>query len=413
MIPWMMIASAWASPVTVEICGWYDTHFEDAYAGVGDDYLTDNSVDLPSFGARLKVTCTSCSPQVVVHHNPLPWNESDACADVTMDTAETYKVSLSSRAVIRGNQVNIWTDGDKDTAYAYVVTGVSPTGPATYDITTNVADQWNMAAAAGFAHRRRAGIVDGTGAVFDLMTEDCASGAAGCQSSDGIRIDTVTRDNKYVIAHEMGHQLWEEAAGVDELNNYDADPGDCYTNWPIGDFHEKNSMEYQAAAASEGWASFYAAIAFNEANATSSDCMYRAHNKTDWELEIPTRDATDNLYEVNCYFAPEPGESVFSYLDSRCLDTDPGHNRANAWDWTRALWMLSDEFTFIQITHIWANAGVNTWDSVGDDAWDCGTASCDDQPYARLRETVATHAAFDAGDLSFWDGVMAWYGVDR
>lgn len=193
--------------------------------------------------------------------------------------------------------------------------------------------------------------------------------------------------------HELGHQLAYRKNGDNgPSKSYDAAWNNCFTD--NEQKHEAVSKEYQSAAASEGFAHYYAAVSFNDT--AQSDCGFAYYKSTDWNLD-------DNLDPqwVSCEGGPMTGVDGHDYLGDWCTGTLT--NRATEWDWLRFLWDLdTDEgVTTEQIFEIWAGAYPHTWVAYGD-------ATGSGYPASRLRD-----AADARGLLTAWDAWDNENGVQR
>jgi len=416
VFPLLLLNVAFAAPVDVTVCGKYDVEYQDALPLLGDDYFTDNAVDIPAWGAQLIATCTSCSPEVTVFDDHLPWNTPDACATFQMDTEETYRVKLRTLASVRGNDIKVMNTYSQKATYVYAAGGLSPSGTGTYTLTTNPNNHWNIMAAATFALRRHGGLATNAGEQFDIYAEDfqCSGNAGGCQqyvynAAEGrfenrIFLQEENRDNKYVIGHEMGHAVLDAALGANATGDTSAafNTGAC----PGGNGHSRDSVEFQSAALSEGFANFYAAISFNDTS--DADCMYWSSTRVDW-----TQGQSFETHEIPCVGASSNGLPADSYLAFCNGASAPWPNRANEWDWTRAFWELNQEMGFHKVTELHDLADAPTWAQAGVLPWNCGLL-CEDMPFARLWNAVHNHpATFGAAEVQAFEDITDYYGLQR
>ncbi|MEZ4240399.1 MAG: hypothetical protein R3F59_30445, partial [Myxococcota bacterium] len=129
--------------------------------------------------------------------------------------------------------------------------------------------------------------------------------------------------------------------------------------------HDLNSKEYQKAAAMEGFASFYAELAFND-DSTNADCYYH-HSGEDWNLNSST---LDDDHDPSCDLGPYdyPGATSpideYDYLGDYCLATGASDNRATQYDYMRFFWDLhtkSPSLTFDQIAEVWDGSDPQSW----------------------------------------------------
>ncbi|HAM21161.1 MAG TPA: hypothetical protein DCQ04_02605 [Actinobacteria bacterium] len=384
---------AHAALYSVKFCVDYSIDFDDASGSVGDDFYTSNS-DRTALGIRIKVMRNSDSHDMYFDHTD--WSGADAgCTDsLVLDSTEDYTVSAQSRALVNGNYINVLDDDGTDNLYSHVeYLAFVPSSSTTITFDTAIADQWNIAAAAGQAMSRRSAGLSGQN--FDLYTQECPSTGSSCTSNStgDVYLSTFGAEHKYVVVHELGHAMAYQSNGDSSASfSYGATLNSCYTDNTRN--HEANSKEYQSAAVNEGIAHYYAAIAFN--NSAESSCGFAYYKTTDWDLDTVT-DATN----VSCESGPIAGVDNADYLGDWCTGTLT--NRAVEWDWLRFFWDLDTDqsVTTTTIFEIWDDANPNSWNSTGD-----STGS--NYPSTRMRDAANTN-----GVLTEWDNEDNTNGVQR
>lgn len=368
----LLISQAHAVNYTVTFCADYSIDFDDADSGVGDDYFTSNS-DRPARGARVRVMRNDTGTDAYYDYTDWDGANPGCTSALTLDSTKTYRVSVHSRALVNGNYINVLDDDSMNNLYVYTAyANCAPTSSTTVTFDTSIADQWNIAAAAGWAmYRRAAGL---SGENFDMYTETCPSGGGSCRSGNAIYLDSPA-DSKYVINHEFGHLVaYRKNGNAAASTSYAATLNNCYTDNTRS--HEAVSKEYQSAAANEGYGHYYAAVAFNQTDQT--DCGFAYYKSTDWDLDT----FTDDIW-VTCESGPITGVDGGDYVGDWCTGTLT--NRGTEWDWLRFLWDLdTDEgVSTTTIFDIYNTANPNSWNATGD-----GTGSA--YPATRLRDAANT-----------------------
>jgi len=424
---------AWAAIHDVNFCGKYAIHFEDADVAIGDDCYVSN-VDRPARGALISVYDVTADEAVGSYYaNYWPTSSPGCTEPIELDSTHQYRVTLKSRAYVNGNFVNVIDDPETRNLYGFIALPLyQPTSSGIETITTPIRTWWNIAAAAGYAFTREpAGL---SGETFTFLPLPCPSGGAGScmftQTVGGVKRTEVyiqviggagpSGERKYSLMHEMGHLVQfthndDTLIGSRSNAPFDtADPRDCYSN--PARTHEINSEEYQSMAAAEGYASFYAAVVFNDGS--ESDCWFRYYRTVDWDID-------DVLVEdprSSCEGAPDPGLASADYFGEFC-NLDDNKNRGVVYDWTRHLWdMRTDEgLTTEELFQIWYLADPDTWcdADIGDTSDpNCllDTADPTDTGGQLLPPHRFSQAAYDLGGTSYqskWDSQAATNGIVR
>lgn len=243
----------------------------------------------------------------------------------------------------------------------------TPTSGATYSppgtawTRTSVADGNSIMAAAQWAiHRATGGVA---GFTFEFRTRTCpgtVSTACYEQGTHILSIPTAGASFKFVVVHELGHALVDAATGLVGYN-YDATAamGPCIAGETAP--HRVNTKEYNAAAAIEGIASFYAQLAFNDHGA-NADCAYQTAYDVDWNHDGDTIDAPEDAI-FTCE-GGEAGIAAANYVGTEC---GGGLHRSTQYDWMRGLWDLhtDDGVSFSDILTVWVLAQPSGWNGSG------------------------------------------------
>lgn len=352
MIALLLASPAWATNYNVEICAKIAVNFSDADLANGDDYIRDNH-DQPARGAHL----------VLYEVNPLPpytiistvadeWalasGTSAGCLSSTqvLSSGKSYRIRIYSEALVNGQTVEVYDDPDTGTTLT-ADTGAPwmPMGVGTRTLTTaGDYEVWNILAAGAYAVWRN-DLGNGNGNV----TAYKAAGSFYDNTHDTVHIkSTGTVANylyKNVIAHEFGHALMHrryDGSG----SNLTADDTHCPGVYPTDrNGHYLVSTEYQGAAFWEGFAHYYAAVAFNN-DTTETDCSFHTYKPYDFDQDGDDEDAqsVDCAGDPVIDDYPETSPASFTitgtdYYSANCI-TDGGHNRGTELDWLEFLWHL-------------------------------------------------------------------------
>jgi len=182
--------------------------------------------------------------------------------------------------------------------------------------------------------------------------------------------------------------------------DYGIDGSSCSS--PATNSHEIPSKEYASAAAVEGWANYYHAVAFN--NTSHSDCAVMWSTQ-DWD-EDGLADLAQTFASMNCdgqpYWGNEPTSADHSVdrLGDFCA-TDR-ENRGTEWAWMQFFWDLDTEqaLSFSQVAAVFDRADPRNWRK--DDS------GLNKRPWARVED-----AADDLGILAEVTSEGSSNGVDR
>lgn len=327
-----------------------------------------------------------------------------------------------SWAYVNGNYIKV-AYGRYVTHYReIIIPDFSPTASGKVFITTSEEPWWNVAAAAGWAMERRNGGMSGRTYQFYMQACPFTSPPAGsCVDNHIAYIDQSSNDNgaydKYVIVHEMGHLVGEQAnAGVGTRKDDSALEHGCPGDGTTG--HKMSSREYQGQAANEGWAHYYAALAFN----TTSDhnCWFYYYKSVDWNDDDNNDPAATNCEGGWMDLHLSAGETLEAeqddwmdrdYLVEGCYAREGGEldNRGTEFDWLRFWWDFDTDQsrTFDNAVDIWGASDPECW--YLDDTTSCpGSCTSCEAPATALRA-----AANSLGLLAPWDAEDDINGVHR
>jgi len=365
LILFLLGPAAHASSASVIFCASYQV----AYTGntAHDDYITSNGDQLAR-GAKIKVTRNSDSSVISNAYS----NSATGCSSsITLDTGESYTVKIIADALINGNTIQVKnTDGTAIWSSTALGSYTPPSGGENKAIVTGTHAAWNVAAAAGWAIYHQPG-----GLTSQTLTFWTGEAGNDFQENSGDQYSDIHNDeDKYKVGHEMGHQmsfLFNGKTADTNTLNYGADANGCPA---LAGGHDFNSKEYQKAAAMEGFASFYAELAFND-DSSNSDCYYH-HSGEDWNLDsvVNSSDASDPSCDLGPYAYPGATSPIdpYDYLGDYCLTSGVSNNRATQYDYMRFLWDLHVKsgggvvpLTLSEIGDVWDASDPEGWDKTG------------------------------------------------
>lgn len=423
----LLIAAAEATTYNIRFCANYEPRFVDAKASYGDDYVTDDSPGTlyPARGAWLAVYDTSSG---LVKAEYADWTGTYAGCNPTalaLVSGRNYYATVISWAMVNGNYVKVFSD--ESLAYGVKTSTVmTPTASGSVSFSTpRGVGVWNIALAAGHAlYRRNAGLAGQNFNLFNVAGP--GGGTEYVRATDRVYVSPNADDKKYIIVHELGHQV---AARVNYVgnsgvcsqgscaadNNYGAPRNGCPLETNLCDGcvnHNFNQQEYASSAFWEGVAHYWAAVAFN--NTTESDCSFGYYKDTDWDLDGLYLGAQESKpFAVSCATGPTLAPAA-DYLGDMCTDGSTAcdnaadgncDNRGTEYDWLRFFWD-ADATLGVSTTDIYRivdEADPDTWN---DD--DVGTAAND--PAQRIHDAAST--VLGSG-VSAWDFYAIYDGVHR
>ena len=384
-----MPSAASAATYSVNFCAEYNVDYEDV--DIGEDFWTNNSSNKTARGIRVRVRRNSDDDDRYYDYTDYNGSSAGCTGNITLDDDETYLIRVYSQALLDENYVVVRNNPTNNSRFAYTWdSAYRPSAGTTETIVTPNYAQWRIAAAAGYSqYRRRAGLNGKTYILYD----EAYQGQTGVPAiHNRIYIGPTATDRKFVIVHEMGHSLARfKNGGAQPVTNYASSEGDCESEGDWG----MNSKEYQSAAATEGFAEFYAAVIWN--NDSQTNCWFYSANETDWDL-----DGEEDGNVLNCEFGPVDGISPpitlsptvdgTDYLGDMCdgsLD-----NRATAYDWLRFWWDYTTNYDtyFTDCAVIWNLADPNTWTGGAN----CVGLTC---PYDRLYGAALVHSGSSGSDF--------------
>lgn len=377
LFAFVFLVGSEAFAVNVKFCFKYAVNYDDASASAGDDFWNNNN-DRPARGAYVQVLQNG-----VGHIGPV--SESDGCTgNLSMTAGNPYAAIINSRAFVGTNEIRVYDDPTTPDGYSQNFNGTVPSSSGTITLTTGLHNAWNIAAAAGFAQsKRRGGLSNKT---YTFYNTTCPSGSGSCASGGNIYMSGDGGNSKYIIIHEMGHDLLRKKNGDQGVSFSYSGTSDAPCDESSGE-HSMTSEEYQSAAVSEGWAHFYAATVFNDDSQT--DCGFFYYKNVDmdgingWDASriISCETGTDHLGDY-CGGATDYSTEV---------------------DWLRFLWDATTDhgLTFNNLAGIWDAAEPHNWNSTT-------TGSSSNDPEARL-----TAAAAAAGFATEWNADYTVNGVHR
>jgi hypothetical protein len=229
--------------------------------------------------------------------------------------------------------------------------------------------------------------------------------AGGNQSGKDLSQLGEEENDKYVIAHELGHQV--------SMSRSDGIPSSAGANSDNCDGAGYLKKKYQSRAIAEGLAMWYALITWNTKN--SGVCEFVVvHDPADFDLSGTAEWTIGESFD--CAGDPEGGsltdsmdwlgDMVVSHGALNCTGTIT--DRSTEFDWWRYLWKMyafgtdttagnGDELTANEILDILVEADPGTWDQDGG-------GSYTDDPWPRWDAAAYTLA----GD--YWDVHLAQLG---
>ena len=259
-------------------------------AGFGEDYGTDPEGAWKARGGKVRI---------VSHDNVLfdDFLDENGCTGTISTPYHTGFMFIGFALASVGNNTIIAKDGEgKTQSWVRLVNEVGGTGTKYYNLAPG--SLTNLVAVPAFTLARFGGV---SNEMF-VVNEACyPEDDTCCNCAAGGEIWISSTQRKFLIAHEMGHQILAlRTGGYDN----DCDLG-ISTNHPCysSSGHAIDSLEYQSCAAMEGWAHFVAVRTFNnhvESDNPGAVLQYWRGNGLTVDVEEGPAGGVDTYYETMC-----------------------------------------------------------------------------------------------------------------
>lgn len=402
--------------VSVRFCIRYDVEYaenEENGQALGDDYMTDNGFDPIARGVYVQVKDQSGS---LVYDDFTPSTGTYAgCTSVlslsTNPGQSIHTVQAMSRSEVNGNTIHVlknnyegptrslshgtyqgryWASSPASVNAIQLVPGGSPT------ITIGPHEAWNVLMAASWAlHRRNGGFIGNDYVLYSCpcthsnTADPCDDESNGtpepptggsCNEhltnsalQNRIFVSDFNSAVKHTMAHELGHAILIQGLGHPISPSLNAWPDDCYGVQNVGWTHE--SKEFSSGGINEGFADYYAAVAFNDTS--ESDCVFASQTFHDWDQDGVVDLIDEQWFPIDCEGGP-PGYAGPDYYSQQCLGGSEDDNRSAPFDWVRMFWDLDtdweasysigvgDVLAIIDEANRYPTGAWNAWDASGD-----------------------------------------------
>lgn len=312
-------------------------------SGYGEDFHASNE-PVRARGARVKVS-RSGSTLFDGYAN------ENACVSFASTAVSGFEVTVRSEAKLGGHTMRAYlpkvNNVEKLGEWSFTVDPLIPPQYVTHTIDSG--DQQIAANLIAFSSHTVHQIVSNTtGNLFPAGAVDLHSYvlpgplcSEGCRSGSGIYLKPEVTDEKFGVSHEVGHwlhgRLTAENPGYGSYN--DDEPGETPCSYHAADGpggHAMRSREYEAAAFTEGFGHFIAALAWNDHETTDGRFRYYKDIKTP---------AYADLAAVSWIVDLSPGGDIPiggtpDWYHSECALTTNGLARSVEMDWLRFFWNL-------------------------------------------------------------------------
>ncbi|MCB9694143.1 MAG: hypothetical protein H6736_20225 [Alphaproteobacteria bacterium] len=390
-----LLAAAEAAMVTRNVCALIDEDFDDEAPHA--DWMQYNAVR-PLRGIRMNITQQGGG---LIFDGFADWNGANpGCVTLQLDNQLGYDIEVLAWVTVQGRTATI-TTGTSLISQTFV--GYRPYWGDADLVVDWGPGWWEMAVVGWMLSRHPMSLPLGHNVPFKLLGSCCN---ARVEPQHGIQVDFIgagTSVRRFTVAHEIGHYI----AGIaDEVKNplFDLDaPFDGCNGGLLPEVknHHPYQKEYASTAATEGWATFIAAWAFN--SQTQSDCVLaRPPDHYDFDLDgvsdlvapYNERSCEDEPWDINSNGYPDgtevassPWVPPYAWLDAAINAPFPLNNcqgplanRGVTSDWTRFWWdMYTDEnLSLTKLIQVYDLMDPHTWDKNG------FTSTTSDDPAARL-----------------------------
>ncbi len=350
--------------------------------GFGEDYGTDPTSPWIARGGRVSIVQNGKS----LFDGYL---DANGCTGAFKATSGLdFSIFGTSRARIAGNDVIARGADGKEVSFVIWDADPGVNQNPVY-VFPEVAPVTTMLAVGAYTMQKFNGGMTGKSMPIEHRCNPAPGGCCNCAQDGGIWLDDFGADKKFAISHEMGHRILAlYTGGYNNDDTFDIDSTDTINICNTSTSHAMWSMEYDSAAAMEGWAHFIAAATYNDRAGDNPGAAFRY-----W--------SSSNTIDVEDSSPQFPA----NYLDTVCSQVamTPPTKMGVELDWLRHYW---DYYSNALDVDPGARPTVKQMMSEIDAApvWTRGTA------WSSIRQGVSSYSG--AGQLARWDQHGAWNGVD-
>jgi hypothetical protein len=337
------------------------------------------------------------------------WREghlnSSGCTGGLQHANGDYAIFVTTKLVRSGVTINITPDDTQQFQYYLAGYNVSGSG-GTIDLTMSGVTSWSNAGVvtANALFRQWSAFVSSSVNVYadQNCPPPCGSGTCtACQKGDEIYFgpDPFGLPNtawKFVVAHEIGHQVQRNRWGHLLYSYTSPDPApvacQCPPEIPANDnAHCLQSREEIEAAQSEGFGHFFAADGLN--NTSQSDCTfvyYKAFRNNNGTVTSPPH--------------PKSCVTIAKWLNNNCASGST--NRGTEYDWMGFFYYLNNftsvPYSFAELEGVYESACEGT----------CSSSS-DRTPWTDLLNAAKNIHGPTSPKALHWELTGAAYGVNH
>ncbi|MCK6526970.1 hypothetical protein L6R50_05210, partial [Myxococcota bacterium] len=351
----------------LRVCVWNALNYDDASPGVGDDFWTDNA-DTAAGGIWVKVTSQGSTlfDNYTEEHGGA--GQAGCTPLLPFVTGAYFNVYVYSESQVDGHKVKVYRD-ETNVRSVQTFMGLLTTDypiNTSVAVTTSATHSFLLLAASTFALFTVQPDLATTYTLRAVPHSACGTCVVGGEAW----FDPFYIRKKYAVSRQLGLMTLRSANGgnsaiksytsrlVNLYNDRVREDGVDTNRWASEldhGWHELNTREYQSTAAIEGFANYFAAVAWNEPD--PQDCWFEQYNPLliDWDLSGSV-DGAESDRSVDCAsYATAP----LAYMDTLCNkgawvtgsnDYIRLVNRGTEIDWMRFLWnlMVQESLTFAQ-----------------------------------------------------------------
>jgi hypothetical protein len=350
-------------------------------AGFGEDYGTDPMSPWIARGGRVSIVQKGKS----LFDGYL---DANGCTGAFQATSGLdFSIFGYSRARIAGNDVIARGADGKEASFVIWDADPGVNQNPVY-VFPEVAPVTTMLAVGAYTMQKFNGGMAGKSMPLEHRCNPAPGGCCDCAQDGGIWLTDFGADKKFAISHEMGHRILslymggfinDDTYDLDSNNNLACDTSTSHAMW---------SMEYDSAAAMEGWAHFIAAATYNDRAGENPGGAFRYWSSSN----------TIDIEESSPQFPSNYNDTVCSQIQ-----VSTGFKMGVELDWLRHYW---DYYTNALDVDPGARPTVKQMMAEMDAApvWSRGTA------WTSMRAGVSSYSGAD--QLARWDQHGAWNGVD-